>query len=82
MTDPKPAATVTGDAAILLTGTRIPGVTCPAILLADGTEVGLSHLPSDLPIGARIEVAGSGYVVSMTCQARVLAVTSAKRVDD
>jgi hypothetical protein len=66
--------------AVVLTGTRVAGVSCPGLRLADGTEVALSHLPADLPLGARIEVTGSGYVFSMTCQARVLAVTSARPV--
>lgn len=78
MTPTIPAQPAAG--AVVLTGTRVAGVTCPGLRLADGTEVALSHLPADLPIGALIKVTGSGYVFSMTCQAKVLAVTAARPV--
>ncbi|MGB3245305.1 MAG: hypothetical protein WBB25_12275 [Sulfitobacter sp.] len=57
-------------------GQLVPGVTCPAIQLADGRTIALSHLLPGFDTGMRVTVSGSGMVGSMSCMQEVLQVTA------
>ncbi len=80
-TGPKSGKDPAPSGAVRLSGEVVPGVSCPALKLADGSTVALSHLPAPFKMGDRVTVTGSGYGGSMTCMQKVLLVTGVRAGD-